>query len=279
MTTTLRPAPATTTSHVEVDNGDWYAICANGRPIGRLHLESGGRWGPGVGWVDHVEILASRRRRGHGCVALLTAEEILRGRGCGRVAVDVPEANLPGLRLAASLGYVFDSRYLVARVRGGIGAARTAPEPPPGLTLDGMTRAEHDAWRDDTRRRCVTLLVERGWSPRHAATRVEARLGDSPAGLTAWALRTADGTRTGVMWCEPSAEVPGRADVRAVEVPDAWRGRGHGRLLLRAAEHIAYSAGLGELGLELVGPVPAARHLAAALGYRTVSRQLGKPII
>ncbi|MDI2132683.1 GNAT family N-acetyltransferase [Yinghuangia seranimata] len=275
MTTTLRPAPHTTRP---VDGaGDWYAICANGRPIGRLHLDAHGRWGDGTGWIDHVEVLASRRRHGHGCVALLAAEEILRGRGCGRVAVEVPEGNLPGLRLAATLGYAFDSRYLVARVRGGIGAARSMPDAPRGLTLAPMTPDEHAAWTDDAWLRCVTLLSEQGWSLRHAEARAHARLRGGEQ--RPYALRTPTHELAGVVWLDSSPTTPGRAEVRALEVPTPWRGRSHGRLLLRTAEHLAYAAGLGELGLELVGPVPAARHIATAMGYRTQSRQLGKPIL
>ncbi|MCF2529001.1 GNAT family N-acetyltransferase [Yinghuangia soli] len=275
MTTTLRPAPAGT--RPDVGTGDWYAICANGRPIGRLHLAPEGRWGTGTGWIDHVEVLASRRRRGHGCVALLAAEEILRREGCGRVAVEVPEGNLPGLRLAASLGYVFDSRYLVARVRGGIGAARNLPDTPPGLRLEPMPAAVHEAWRADATQRCVALLTAAGWAPRLAETRARTRLEGGEQ--TAYALVSRDGTRTGVVWLDPSPAVPGRAEVRAVEVAEQWRGRGYGRLLLRTAEHLAYTAGLGELGLELVGPVPAARHIAAAMGYRTQARHMGKIIL
>ncbi|MEU8139534.1 GNAT family N-acetyltransferase [Streptodolium elevatio] len=275
MTTTLRPAPPGT--RAEVETGDWYAICANGRPIGRLHLAAGGRWGDGTGWIDHIEVLASRRRRGHGCVALLTAEEVLRRLGCGRVAVEVPEGNLPGLRLATSLGYVFDSRYLVARVRGGLGAERTPPEPPSGMTLAPMSASAHEDWREDAWRRYVALLTGLGWSRRAAESRACARL--SGGETSAYELCDAAGARAGAVWLDPSPTVPGRAEVRAVEVYDAWHGQGHGRLLLRTAEHLAYTAGLGELGLELVGPVPAARHIAAALGYRTQARQLGKMIL
>lgn len=275
MTTTLRPAPPG--HRAEVETGDWYAICANGRPIGRLHLAAGGRWGDGTGWIDHVEVLASRRRRGHGCVALLSAEEVLRRQGCGRVAVEVPEGNLPGLRLAASLGYVFDSRYLVARVRGGVDAERTPPEPPDGMSLTAMSAAAHADWRDDAWRRYVALLSDLGWSPRLAEARASARLTGGES--TAFELCAADGARAGVVWLDPTPTVPGRAEVRAVEVYDAWRGHGYGKLLLRTAEHLAYTAGLGELGFEIVGPVSAARHAAATLGYRTQARQLGKVIL
>ncbi len=274
MTTTLRPAPST---GQVADTGEWYAICANGRPIGRLHMADTGRWGDATGWIDHVEVIASRRRRGHGCVALLAAEEILRRRGCGRVAVEVPEGNIPVLRLAMSLGYVFDSHYLVARVRGGADAVRTAPEPLPGFTMSAMSPAEHDEWRDTARNQCVDMLTEAGWSPSDAEARALARLsgGDRPAHV----LRAPDGQHAGLVWWDASSMVPGRAEVRAFWVPEAWRGHGHGTLLLRTAEHFAYAAGLGELGLELVGPAQAARHTAVGLGYRTQSRHLAKPIL
>lgn len=285
MTTTLRPAPPA--HRTEPAPGDWYAVCANGRPIGRLHLATTGAWGPGTGWIDHVEILASRRRRGHACVALLAAEEILRGRGCGRVAVEVPEGNLAGLRLAATLGYVFDSRYLVARVRGGLGAARTLPKPPPGLTLAPMDADAHAAYTADARARYTARLAAAGWPPHHADARTTARLGpdeDTVArtpdtGMPAYALTDADGTLLGTLWAALSPGIPGRAEIRALDVTPEAQGRGHGRLLLRTAEHIAYRAGLGELGLELLGPDPGPRHLAAALGYRTQTRQLGKAIL
>ncbi|HSA53436.1 MAG TPA: GNAT family N-acetyltransferase [Yinghuangia sp.] len=275
MTTTLRPAPST--GQVHADNGDWYAICANGRPIGRLHLAHTGRWGDNTGWIDHVEVIASRRRRGHACVALLAAEEILRQHGCGRIAVEVPEGNLPVLRLATSLGYVFDSHYLIARVRGGTDAPRTPPEPPPGFTISTLSPTEHDTWRDDAQRECVELLTGLGWSPRHAEARSRARLagGAHPAHV----LRAPDGEPAGLMWFDVSPTVHGRAEVRAIRVPEPWRGRGHGKFLLRTAEHLAYTAGLGELGLELVGPASAARHAAADLGYRTQARHLAKPIL
>ncbi|UGQ10637.1 GNAT family N-acetyltransferase [Yinghuangia sp. ASG 101] len=275
MTTTLRPAPST--GQVHADTGDWYAICANGRPIGRLHLADTGRWGDTTGWIDHVEVIASRRRRGHGCVALLAAEEILRRRGCGRVAVEVPEGNLPVLRLAMSLGYVFDSHYLLARVRGGADAVRTPPEPPPGFTVSEMSPAEHDTWRDGARRHYVDILTGAGWSPRHAEARAAARL--SGGDRVAHVLRAPDGHPAGLVWWDMASTVPGRAEVRAFWVPEAWRGHGHGTFLLRTAEHFAYGAGLGELGVELVGPARAARHTAVGLGYRTQSRHLGKAIL
>ncbi|GAA4992063.1 GNAT family N-acetyltransferase [Yinghuangia aomiensis] len=285
MTTTLRPAPPA--HHTDPGPGDWYAVCANGRPIGRLHLATYGTWGPGTGWIDHVEILASRRRRGHACVALLAAEEILRGRGCGRVAVEVPEGNLAGLRLAATLGYVFDSRYLLARVRGGLGAARALPKPPPGLTLAPMSADEHAAYTARARARYTADLTATGWQPRHADGRTTARLGseEPPArgpadtGMPAYALTDSGGGLLGTLWAAPSPGIPGRAEIRALDVAPEAQGRGHGRLLLRTAEHLAYRAGLGELGLELLGPAPGPRHLAAALGYRTQSRQLGKAIL
>jgi GNAT superfamily N-acetyltransferase len=234
-----------------------------------------GPWGPGIGWIDHIEVLASRRRRGHGCVAMLAAEEILRGHGCARVVADVPEGSLPGTRLALGLGYAPDSRHLVARVRGGADAPGF-PEAPPGTVLRPMDAGEHARWRDDAVAREVALLREAGWPEPVARTRAATGLGGPADG--AYALDTRDG-RAAVLWIDLAGPVAGRADVRALEVDPAYRRAGHGGYLLRLARYLAYDAGLDEIGVELVGPDPGARRLCAALGYRTVSRRFTKMIL
>ncbi|MBA0050770.1 GNAT family N-acetyltransferase [Streptomyces sp. AJS327] len=291
MTTTLRPAGPEERAE-DGGRSRTYDIRVNSRRVGSVRLravpgpggppgatpESRGTGVPAaVGRVEELRVEPGERRRGRATVALLAAEEILRGWGCARAEAGVAEEAAAGLALASALGYREYSRHLVKEVSG-------APEPPASRAVRPMDEADFGRWRVRDRVELERLLTGEGLSPEEAARKADASYrsllpeGSATPGAVLSVL-SVDGEDVGTLWVVPRGRSP-RPDtegwVYAVEVFEERRGRGHGRELMLAAERACVAAGSGTLGLNVhAGNVPAHR-LYAGLGYRPVERHLRK---
>ncbi len=242
MTTTLRPAGP--------GRDGVYSICANGRSIGGVHLTPLGPWGAGTGWILHIQVLPSRRRRGHACVAMLAAEEIMRSRRCTRMALAVPEGNRAATGLVEALGYVPDSRRLAAPVR-------TTGLP---STVRRMDPDERTEWCAAELVRYTSTLRAAGWSAPAAEARAHARL-DHPTAPAPYTL--GDGS---VVWVAHGV-------VLALTAPHPEAAA----VLLRAAGHVTAAQGLPELAVDL--PDDTHAKVCAAAGFARRTRYWGKPIL
>ena len=285
MTTTLRPtgpeprAPDGARSRA-------YDILANGRPVGHLRVATDPGHGPSAGRLEELRVVPDERRVGRAATAALAAEEVLRGWGCDRVGVAVPEEAGAALNLAWALGYRERNRNMLKEL------SAPAELPPERGELRPMGEREFADWRTAEQRSLLDELLSWG-VPRD---RAERKARDShrlhlPDGLgTGWAalrVLSSGGTDVGTLWLAwadsvaPGGRVP-RADadswVFAVRVAAEHRGRGHGRALMLAAERECVAAGATVLGLNVyTGNTPALR-LYQSLGYRTVERYLHKSL-
>ncbi|RWZ72902.1 GNAT family N-acetyltransferase, partial [Streptomyces albidoflavus] len=105
MTTTLRPAAPLQREPDGTVRLRPYDICVNGRPVGSLSVGTAPGMGPTVGLLDGLTVQEADRGRGRATVALLAAEEVLRGWGCTLARCTVPADAGPALRLATALGW------------------------------------------------------------------------------------------------------------------------------------------------------------------------------
>lgn len=281
MTTTLRPSgPEERTRDGRTRP---YDICVNARPVGSVLLSTDERPGPRTGLIGRLAVDPADRRRGRGTVALLAAEEVLRGWGCVQSLIYVPAASAGGLALAHALGYRERNRGMVKQLAWPDGAA--APGPPPGSTVRTMTAADFAAWRERDGERQVELHTARGVPQRDAhelavhAHRTMLPDGPGTPGMVMRVL-TRDGTDVGTVWLRvDGAPRPGAEGwVYAVEVEEAVRGRGHGRALMLLAEREAHAAGLRLLGLNVYLDNAPALKLYESLGYRPLEHHLHKAL-
>jgi ribosomal protein S18 acetylase RimI-like enzyme len=274
MTTTLRP------DGPEQAAGDGirirgYRVCVNGRPVGRVELVRGGRYGVGVGRLQKLEIGEGDRRRGRGTVAALAGEEVLRSWGCRHAEVSVPADAPHALRMAASLGYAERSRNLTKDL-----PRHPRPLPlPPGGVVRPLAEAEYRTWLERGREEFLGALTASGLSRADAEAR-----GTGSAGLFLPGGEPAPGTV--LLGLEHDGHLVARLRLRAaepawvfsVEVEAAHRGRGHGRTVMLAAERACHDAGSRSLGLTVFVRNTVAVRLYESLGYRPVSRLFAKPL-
>ncbi|MDH6131117.1 ribosomal protein S18 acetylase RimI-like enzyme [Kitasatospora sp. MAA4] len=277
MTTTLRPA-GPETSRPDGGRDRRWQVCANGRPVGTVRTGSH-PLGPGwIGQIADLEIIAPQRRRGRGTFAMLAAEEVLRGWGCGRLELSVPADASAALALAGSLGYTETNRKL----------AKELGQPPacaPDLTLRRIGEAEFPRWLEHIRATYREHLVRSGLTPQQAYDKCEAdhtELLAQGAATPGVALRQllSGGGPVGSLWVDLKiGERPdGRplAWVMTVDVDADRRGHGYGRELMLAAERECLAAGVRDLGLNVYSANTVAITLYESLGYRITSRILAK---
>ncbi|MDH6114233.1 GNAT superfamily N-acetyltransferase [Kitasatospora sp. MAP12-15] len=280
MTTTLRPAAP---ERALPDGGRErrWQVCANGRPVGAVSTVArplGAGWS---GQIAELEIAAAGRRRGRGTVAVLAAEEVLRGWGCHRVELTVPAEAPAALALAHSLGYTETNRKLLK-------AIGHPPALAAGLTIRRLGDREFPQWLAHSQATYQEHLIGSGLTARQALDRCAADhthlLPDGPA-TAGVALRQllCDGRPVGSLWVDlQSGSRPDGlplAWVMTVDVEAAERGHGYGRELMLAAERECLAAGVRHLGLNVFSANRVAINLYESLGYRVSCRVLAKPLI
>lgn len=271
MTTTLRP----TEPLQRTDGGDLsrqYQICVNSRVVGVVRLATAPGFGPAVARIGTLRVEESDRRRGRGTVAALAAEEVARGWGCTRIEVSVPATSEHALRLAAALGYVERNRTLSKPLT----AAAPLPE---GSRGRPMTEAEYTPWLAAEKEGYAQTWMRLGVPEEQARAKSEddhARhlpQGPASAGVMLRVLEH-EGTPVGSLWLTRREQ---DVFVLDVKVEAEYRGRGHGRSLMRYAEAEA-AAFSDRIALNVFIDNQPARSLYDSLGYRPVEHHLYKPL-
>lgn len=274
MTTTLRPTGPLQQS-ADGAKSRTYEVCVNSRPVGGIELATHAVFGPGVAEMRDLSIKEPDRRRGRATVAVLAAEEVVRGWGCERIEVAVPAEAAAAHRLAVSLGYQERNRHMAKPL--------TAEPPvlPAGIEGRPMTEDEYEVWLAREKEDYAQTWIERGVPAEQARAKSEADHADHlPQGLatpgTSLSTLTQEGTKVGTLWL---ALRDGDAFVFDVEVDEEHRGRGHGRSLMLLAETQARDVGLGRIGLNVfAGNTPALR-LYESLGYEPVMYYVYKQLL
>lgn len=280
MTTTLRPECPEEPLPGGGRSRRWQ-ICVNGRPVGQLRTTAvphgDQRWGE----LSELHVIPQARRRGRATVGVLAAEEVLRDWGCARVDVTVPAEADPALRLARLLGYTERMRNLAKRLA-------LTPALPPELTVRPLAESEYDAWLSHVRAGYLAALRSSGLTEQQARQKCDADnqhvlpQRQATPGAVLRQLCAPDGTVLGGLWVTlRQRTLPGGrplAWVMAVDVPEEHRGQGHGRLLMRLAEHECLAAGVRDLGLNVFTGNQVAIGLYTSFGYRVTHRVLGKPL-
>ncbi|MGW1603799.1 GNAT family N-acetyltransferase [Streptomyces eurythermus] len=274
MTTTLRPAEPLR-QNPDGTRSRRYAVCVNSRPVGEIHLGTSPSLGDSVARIIDLRIAEPDRRRGRGTVAALAVEEVARGWGCAQLEVMVPGAADIALSLFRTLGYTVRNRGMEKRLGG------TPPALPAGSRARPMTGEEFDAWLEAEREQHARMWIERGIP--EAAARAKSRRDHArllPHGVDTdgmlFSVLEHEGSPVGTLWV---ALQEGKAFVFDVQTYPAHRGRGHGRTLMRLAEHQATGSGRPLLGLNVFAGNTPAEALYASLGYETVTYFLSKPLL
>jgi ribosomal protein S18 acetylase RimI-like enzyme len=279
MTTTLRP----TGPLQQTDDGTksrTYEICVNSRSVGGIRIATDPDFGPAVGVLRSLRVEKADQGRGRGTVAVLAAEEVLRGWGCGQVRASVPADAAPALRLTESLGYTERSSNMLKEL----------PQQPPGLPagVQGrpMTEAEYQGWYAQAVEEFARFWIGSGMTPELARGRSEAahreslRDGLATPGADLRVL-VQDGNAVGHVWI-------GQREVRAgetgsyvydVKVTEGQRGNGFGRALMLVAEQVAHANGTPLLGLHVFSDNTPARRLYESLQYATTHRNFSKILL
>ncbi|MCN9240821.1 GNAT family N-acetyltransferase [Streptomyces sp. RY43-2] len=274
MTTTLRPTePLQRTP--DGTRSQHYEVCANGRPVGALHLGTLPGLGDSMAQLLDLRIEEPDRRRGRATVAALAAEEVARGWGCGQIEAVVPAGAEAALRLAEALGYVLRSRNMAKRL------GDIPPELPAGSRARPMTDAEFDAWYAEESEFYARSLMERGIpeADAYAKARRDHEL-VLPDGLRSenvmFSVLEHEGVPVGSLWLGLRED---EAYVYDVRTGAAHRGRGHGRTLMLLAEAQALAADRHVLGLNVFAGNTPAERLYASLGHETTRYAFAKPLV
>lgn len=269
MTTTIRPT-GPEEPRPDGSRARSFEICVNGRAVGALRLSAAPPGGVPAGRIEELSVDPPDRRRGRATVAVLAAEEVLRGWGCRQVEAWIPPRAEAALALAAALGYRELGRNMVK-------TPDAAPSPlPPGVEIRPLDDAAYPDWLAAERTAVVRVLTDRDVPAAEAADRADrsfARLlpdGPATAGAVLRQLLR-DGEPAGSLWLHTGGELPDRvaAYVFSVEVAARHRGAGLGRELMREAERICLARRLPSLGLHVFAGNEPALGLYSSLGYRT----------
>ncbi|MEW1718837.1 GNAT family N-acetyltransferase [Streptomyces sp. NPDC093109] len=279
MTTTLRPTGPLQQTR---DGGKSrsYEVCVNSRSVGAIDLSTDAGFDHTAGVLDGLRVDPPDRRRGRATVAVLAAEEVLRGWGCEQVMASAPPDATAALSLLDSLGYTERSRNMDKEL---------PPEPPAlpaGVEARPMTGAEYDVWLAASVGTFAQEWIDRGTEP--AAARAKSELShrqNLPEGLAtpdiAFHVLLHDGSVVGHIWTARREIRPGAwgTYVYDVEVNESRRGRGFGRALMLLAERVAVESGSVLLGLHVFADNTPAVRLYESLGYRTTYRNLAKRLL
>ena len=276
MTTTLRP-DGPERRRPDGFRARSYTVCVNSRPVGSVELSSGAELGPTVGTIAGLTIAPPDRKRGRGAVAALAGEEVLRSWGCTRVRIAVRAEAEHALRLAASLCYTERNRHL----RKEVAPVRALPA---GTSVRPLSLAEYQPWLARGREKFIESLTVLG-VPREEAEQREAASArtllpaagpEGPARDGVVLLGVAHGGEdVAALWLRTAEP----AWVYAVEVAAEFRGRGHGRTAMIAAENACRDAGALSIGLNVFVANVAAVRLYESLGYGTEVRHFVKALV
>ncbi|MEU5715030.1 GNAT family N-acetyltransferase [Streptomyces sp. NPDC020403] len=278
MTTTLRPT-GPIQHGADGARSRAYDVCDNGRPVGTLRISTDPAFGPSAGILRDLRIEEPQRRRGRGTIAVLAAEEVLRGWGCTQVRAVVPADAEAAGRLGAVLGYTERSRNMLKTL------ARTAPVLPEGLTGRPMTEPEFAVWASTSAETYARSWIERGVPEEQARRKSETdhatKLPDGLAtpGMRFHVLVRGDET-LGHLWLArlPAPEGDEIGYVFDVEVGEEHRGHGYGRALMNLAEQLTIEGGLARLGLHVFASNTPALRLYESLGYEVTQYNLAKAL-
>lgn len=154
------------------------------------------------------------------------------------------------------------------------------------LTLRPATGAEYESWASRAVAGYAAEIAASGELPAEAAMAKARRDHDralpdglATAGQLLWRL-VAGGQPVGWLWLAvpgPHGD-PTMAWVNAVEVDEAFRGRGYGREAMLLAEAEARARGMRSVGLNVHGSNAVARSLYDGLGYQVIAQQMKKPL-
>ncbi|WP_069173296.1 GNAT family N-acetyltransferase [Streptomyces griseus] len=278
MTTTLRPT-GPIQHGADGARSRTYDVCDNGRPVGSLGISTDPAFGPSAGILRDLRIDEPRRRRGRGTIAVLAAEEVLRGWGCTQVRAVVPADARAAGGLGAALGYTERSRNMLKTL------ARPAPALPEGLNGRPMTEAEFAVWASTSAEAYARSWIERGVPEEQARHKSETDHATKlPDGLSTPGMRfhvLVRGEETlGHLWLArlPTPEGDEIGYVFDVEVAEEHRGHGYGRALMRLAEQLTLEAGPARLGLHVFASNTPALRLYESLGYEVTQYNLAKAL-
>ncbi|MET9662128.1 GNAT family N-acetyltransferase [Streptomyces sp. NPDC006510] len=276
MTTTLRPS-GPIQQGADGAKSCAYDVCDNGRAIGSVKIGTDAAFGTSAGVLLSLNIDEPSRRRGRGTIAVLAAEEVLRGWGCGQVRLSVPEGNEGAHRMAAALGYAERSRNMIKDL------GPTAPALPDGAVAREMTADEFAAWQRTSVESYAESWIGQGVPAEQAMHKSRAdHARNLPDGLDTAGMHfhvlVVGGTVVGHVWVSVREDDDGEPTgfVFDVEVDEEYRGRGHGRALMWQAEHITLAAGVRRLGLHVFAANTPALRLYESLGFRTTYYNLAK---
>ncbi|MFG2499079.1 GNAT family N-acetyltransferase [Streptomyces sp. NPDC048441] len=274
MTTTLRPTGPLKKS-ADGAKSRTYEVCVNSRPVGGIELATHAVFGPAVAQIRDLRVKDTDRRRGRATVAVLAAEEVVRGWGCKRIEVAVPAEAEAAHRLATSLGYVERNRQMAKPL------TVDPPALPEGVAGRPMSEDEYEVWLAHETEVYAQTWIERGVPEAEARAKSEADHADHLAqglatpGVLLSAL-THEGVKVGTLWLALRDD---DAFVFDVEVEEEHRGRGHGRSLMLLAEAQAREAGRTRIGLNVfAGNTPALR-LYESLGYEPLTYYVYKDLL
>ncbi|WP_335935871.1 GNAT family N-acetyltransferase [Streptomyces sp. PTD5-9] len=276
MTTTLRPT-GPVQEGADGAKSRAYDVCDNGRPVGAVEIGTDRDFGASAGVLRSLGIAEPSRRRGRGTIAVLAAEEVLRGWGCTQVRAEVPEGDEAAMGLLTALGYTERSRNMAKDLAA---PPRALPE---GVIARPMTAEEYAPWRAAGIESYARSWIDRG-VPAEQALR-KARSDDArslPDGRHTegahFHVLVHGGEVVGQIWV--TVRDTGRGEpagyVYDVEVREEHRGRGLGRALMEQAERINLDAGARVLALHVFAENTPALRLYESLGYRTTRYNLAK---
>lgn len=162
-------------------------------------------------------------------------------------------------------------------------AMTTDAQPATRVTLRPMTGAEFGDWRKHSVESFAQDLARARRRPIEAArvraaAEFEELLPDGLETVGAWLFVVLDDADVsiGTLWLGRHPERSDLAFVYELEIKESARRRGYGRAAMLAAEHVARSAGMSEIGLNVFGFNDPARGLYDSIGYRVVATQMTK---
>ncbi|MEV8453118.1 GNAT family N-acetyltransferase [Streptomyces sp. NPDC052095] len=212
--------------------------------------------------------------------AVRAAEQVLLGAGCDHVLLTLPAFRFGDLPMLSRAGYKEFAHDLGKRVGPG---NRVAPELGEGYATVRTPQAGRDSWERGFLRGYAVLLRELGLPGGYAESSARKALTSlvGPGG-TAGSYQLQDffhqGERIGHLCLGGSAD--GRTGfVHDVEVEKKHQGRGHGRVLLQAAEAHAASAGNTDMALTVFSENTRATSLYRAAGFGRTSVHLMRQLL